>query len=312
MVYEKESHRIVDSCVVLLNITSELRGYFLIVAASVLWGTMGILAKFSYEYGVQPATLIALRQIAGFTTLLVVLVLFDRRSLKVEKRDVALLLVLGVFAVSFQRVSYFYSISFTTATVAAILFYTYPVFVNVFAWFFLREKVAFGHLVAIVLTFLGVAFVVRVYDVAALRVNFVGILFGLACSLLFVLYFLLTKRLRSRYAGWTLTLYGDGIGALVLLPVVAVSYSEVVVFPVELWLLILAIAWFPSLLAYVLYSSALKFVRASKGSVLSVIEPLSAAVLSMVFIGERLELLQTLGIAVALAGVVLLFRKSKA
>lgn len=285
----------------------ELHGYFLIVVASVLWGTMGVLAKFAYAFGVQPDVLIALRLMVGFGTLFTVLLLFARGSLRVDKRDVFALLVFGVVGVTLQRLSYFYAVSLTTATVAAILFYTYPVFLSVYAWLFFGERLTFWDVLAIVLTFVGVAFVVRVYDVAVLSVDAVGILFGLASSLFFVVYFLLVRRLRGRYASWTLTVCGDGIGALVLSPVVVVSFSNIVSFPLQVWLLVLAIAWFPSLLAYVLYSHAVKYVKA-KGSVLSVIEPLSAAVFSTVFIGERFDALQVLGIVVALAGVVFLFR----
>ena len=292
-----------------LRSNADMRGYISIVAASVLWGTMGILAKFAYVFGIRPETLIALRLIVGFVTLLVVLLLFGRGALRARRSDFLVLLGFGVFGVMLQRMSFFYAVSLTTATVAAILFYTYPVFVTILAWFLFKEKITFGDLLAIVLTFLGVALVVRVYDSASLRVNFVGVLFGLASSFLFVVYFLIAKRLRSRYASWTLTLYGDGIGALVLSPVVALSFSEIVGFPLQLWVLILAISWFSSLLAYMLYSYAIKHVKASKGSILSVIEPLSAAVFSTVFIGERLEALQVLGISLALIGVVLLFRR---
>jgi drug/metabolite transporter (DMT)-like permease len=149
---------------------------------------------------------------------------------------------------------------------------------------------------------------VRAYDVSVLRADVLGIAFGLASSVFFVVYFVLVRRLRGHYASWTLTACGDGVGALVLSPVVAVSFAEVVAFPWQVWLLVLVIAWFPSLLAYLLYSHAIKYVKA-KGSVLSVMEPLSAAVLSTVFVGERFEAWQVLGIALALAGVVLLFRR---
>lgn len=293
-----------------LRSSADMRGYISIVVASVLWGTMGILAKFAYGYGIRPELLIALRLSVGFVTMSVILLLFSRGSLRVRRGDVFLLFVFGVFGVACQRLAYFFAISLTTATVAAILFYTYPVFVSIFALFVFRERIGFGEVLAIVLTFLGVAFVVRVYDVASLRVSFAGILFGLASSLLFVLYFVLTKRFRKRYESWTLTLIGEGVGTMVMMPVAAVSFSEIAVFPAELWVLILAIAWFPSLLAYVLYSYAVRFVKASKGSILSVIEPLSAAVFSTVFIGERLEALQIFGIGLALAGVALLFRNS--
>jgi len=282
----------------------------MIVAASILWATMGILAKFAYAYGIQPSLLIAVRQLIGFTALFAIVLVFARGSLRVRRSDVFLLVVFGVFAVVFQRLAFFYAVDFTTATVATVLFYTYPVFLSFYAWFVYRERLGVLDVLAVVLTFVGVGFVARAYDVASLRVSFVGIVAGLAASLLFVVFFVLTKRLRSRYESWTVMLYGEGVGALVLMPVVAVEASEIAAFSAELWVVILTIGWFSSLLAYVLYSSAIKHVKASKGSVLSVIEPLAAAVFSTIFVGERLEALQILGMALALLGVVLLFRKS--
>jgi drug/metabolite transporter (DMT)-like permease len=282
-------------------------GYTSIVLASILWGTMGILAKLSLRYDVLPETLTALRLVVSSGTLAVILLFFRRNSLKIQKADVLFFVILGVFAVAFQRISYFYAVDFATPTVAAILFYTYPVFVTLLALFFLRERITFREVLGIVWTLLGVALVVKVYDAASLNVNFLGIIFGLLSSLLFVLYFFMTKKLRDNYASWTLTFYGDGLGALTLAPVISISLPQIVGFPLELWLLIFTIGWVPSLLAYLFYSYALKHVKASKGSILSVIEPLSATFFSAVILGESLEPLQMVGIAFALTGVVVLF-----
>lgn len=289
----------------------KMQGYASIAAASVLWGTMGILARLSFAYGILPETLIALRLLISFATLLVILILFSRSSLKIQKTDAPLFLVFGIFAVALQRISYFYAVDLTTATMAAILFYTYPVFVTISASFLLKERIYLQESSAIVLTFLGVAFVVRVYDASALSNNLIGILFGLMSSLFFVIYFMLAKRFRNKYTSWTLTLYGDAIGALTLAPIISFSVPQILVFPLQLWLLILTIAWVPSLLAYLLYSYALKYAKASKGSILSVLEPLAATVLSSIFLGENLENLQILGIALSLTGVVLIFQTGK-
>ena len=287
----------------------KMQGYVLIIIASTLWGTMGILAKLAFGYGIVPETLIALRLVVSFVTLAVGLGLFRKDAFKLQKADALMFLVLGVFAIAFQRISYFYAVNLTTATVAAILFYTYPVFVTFFAVFFLKEKFDRAMLLAVVMAFSGVALVVRIYDFASLNIDFVGMLFGLLSSLLFVLYFVMVKGLRDRYSNWTLSVYGDGIGVLALLPIIYFSASNIVEFSTELWLLILAIAWGPSLLAYLFYSYALKYVDASKGSILGVIEPLSAALFSASILGEKLEAPQVVGIALALAGVALLFRK---
>jgi len=284
-----------------------VRGYVSIALASILWGSMGVLAKFAYAYGISPMALIALRHVASFGTLFSILLLFSRGSMRIRRADVLLFLVFGVFATAFQRIAFFYAVDLTTATMAALLFYTYPVFVTVTASFLLKEKITGRVVSGVVLAFVGVALVVRAYDVSALRANLAGIVFGLLSSVLFVVYFFVAKRLRRDYANWTLTLFGDGIVALMLLPVVFVGFPSIALFPSELWMVILAIAWVPSLLAYLLYSYSLKFVKASKGSILGVMEPLTAAVLSTVFLAEGFATLQLVGMTLALIGVVLLF-----
>jgi drug/metabolite transporter (DMT)-like permease len=56
----------------------------------------------------------------------------------------------------------------------------------------------------------------------------------------------------------------------------------------------------------------LKHVESSKGSILSIIEPLSTAIFSATIIGENFEPLQIIGVALALTGVIVLFYKPKA
>jgi drug/metabolite transporter (DMT)-like permease len=91
--------------------------------------------------------------------------------------------------------------------------------------------------------------------------------------------------------------------------VIWLSIPEISVYPQQLWTLIAIIALFPSLTAYLLFSYALKHVESAKGSVLSVTEPLSAALFSVTILGETFEPLQIIGVALALIGITLLFYK---
>jgi len=286
-----------------------MRGYLLIIAASMLWGTMGIFGKLAFEYGISPPTLIALRLLISSSTILILIALFKRKFFKIQRSDIPLLLVLGIFATALQRITYFYAIELTTATIAAILFYTYPIFVTLLSSLYTKEKITFSTIFAIIFTFSGVAMVVKIYEVEWIKTSFSGIIFGVLSSLLFVFYFLITKKLRNNYTNWTLILYSEGIGLATVTPIICLSYTEITSYPQQLWLLILTIAWLPSLTAYLLYSYALKYVESSKGSILSVIEPLSAAILSTAILKENFVTLQIVGIALALIGVILLFYK---
>ncbi|MBX5328454.1 MAG: DMT family transporter [Candidatus Bathyarchaeota archaeon] len=289
----------------------QTKGYLLIVAASVIWGTMGIFGKLAFAYGIDPITLTALRIVISSSTMLLALLLFRRSLLKIEKKDLPQLIIFGVLAVALQRVAYFYTVDLTTATIAAVMFYTYPVFVTVHASIFLKEKITSTVILAIVLAFSGVALVVKAYEVAWLNTNLLGLAFGILTSLLFALYFLMCRTLRTRYTNWTLLLYGDGIGAIALIPTLFLSSSQIVNYPPQLWTLIIIIGLFPSLTAYLLFSYALKYVESAKGSILSVIEPLSAAAFSITILGEKFEIWQAAGVALALTGIILLFYKPK-
>ncbi|MGD8565232.1 MAG: DMT family transporter [Candidatus Bathyarchaeota archaeon] len=282
-------------------------GYILICGASIIWGTMGVLGKLAFKFGISPTTLIALRLLISSLTISIPVVLLKRKLLRVKRTHMIPFLVLGVLATAFQRIAYFYSVDLTTVTVAAILFYTYPILVTIYSSLVLKEKITSSTVFSIILAFSGVVLVVRTYDVSQLGISFSGVVFGVLSSILFVLYFFIIKKLRKHYTNWTLILYGDGIGALVTIPLVLFSLLEILNYPLQLWLLILAIAWGPSLLAYLMYSYALKNVESAKGSTLGVLEPLSAVFFSVTILGETFELLQTMGIVIALTGVALLF-----
>lgn len=285
----------------------KVHGYVLIAGAAVIWGTMGVLGKLAFEYGIDPITLIALRLLISSLTILTPVAFLKRNLLRIERSYLPQFLMLGVLGTAFQRIAYFYAIDLTTVTTAAILFYTYPILVTIYSSLFLKEKITSSIIFSMILAFSGVALVVRTYDVSLSSVSFFGVVSGVFSSIFFVSYFLITKRLRQSYTNWTLILYGDGIGALVLVPMVLFSFSEVLTYPLQLWLLVLAIAWFPSLLAYLMYSYALKEVESTKGSVLGILEPLSAASFSATILGEAVQLLQVLGAVLALTGVALIF-----
>ena len=290
---------------------NERSGYLLIVTASIIWGTMGIFGKFAFAYGINPVTLTALRILISSATLLVPLAFSKRKLLRVRRKDMPRLLILGIFGVALQRISYFYAVDLTTATIAAVLFYTYPVFVSLYAALFRKERITPSIVVAMILAFSGVVFTVKAYQASWLSANLLGLVFGMLTSLLFAVYFLVTRKLRDSYTNWTLLVFGDGIGAVALAPLLCFSVSEIISYPQPLWMLIIVIALFPSLIGYLIFSFALRYVEPSRGSILSVIEPLSAAAFSVAVLGETFEPLQLAGVVLVLAGVTILFYKPK-
>jgi uncharacterized membrane protein len=105
----------------------------------------------------------------------------------------------------------------------------------------------------------------------------------------------------------TMTAWAFGIGAVVLLPLAArhglVPHAA---HPGEVLGLIVYIAAIPTALAYPLYFAGAAVVRAASASVIMLIEPVSAAVLAVTLLGERLTVATLAGALLLLSSVAFL------
>jgi drug/metabolite transporter (DMT)-like permease len=150
----------------------------------------------------------------------------------------------------------------------------------------------------------------QVYDLASVRLNWVGILAGLGAGLTYGLYTLFSKVAQHRYSSWTTLTYALGLGALFMVPLQApADLVQAVANPAALfWLLMLALV--PTLGGGVAFNAALRRIPASNASIVATLEPVIATLLGWAFLGERLELGQLVGAGLILAAVVILQRES--
>ena len=68
--------------------TGETQGYLAIVAASILFGSMGTLATLSFGYSISPTTLIGLRLMVSSSKSVIFLAVLRRSLLRIRKTDV--------------------------------------------------------------------------------------------------------------------------------------------------------------------------------------------------------------------------------
>lgn len=64
----------------------EAYGYILIVAASIIWGTMGVFGTVAFGYGIDPVTLTTLRILISAGTMLIPIALSRENFLKLRER----------------------------------------------------------------------------------------------------------------------------------------------------------------------------------------------------------------------------------
>lgn len=287
--------------------TGTLRGYLLVLLAASLWATLGVIyTLLARESGLAALTVAALRAGMGGLLLLAGLLILRRDWLRINRRALRVVLLYGVFGVALFYASYVNAILSVGVAVAAVLLYTAPAWVALIAWRFLGEQLTRKHVAALLLTLTGAALVAQVFAIGALRLNVVGVGWGLLAGLTYGLWSVFNKVGVRHTNPWTLQCYGMLVGAVALLAVQPpLALRSVTLTPqTAFWLLALTLG--PTVGASVAYAAGVRTVPVSVASLVATLEPVLAALLAFVVLGETLSAGQLLGGALILLAVWLL------
>ncbi|GLR15138.1 permease [Chitinimonas prasina] len=282
----------------LLN-NRRLSGALLILLSALCFGVMPLFGRLAYAEGADTQAVLLLRfVIAG--ALLAVLMLLRRERWPRGKLALGLL-AMGAVGYAGQAFSYFTALRYASASLTALLLYTFPVIVTLIAAVWLHEPLTRRKVVALLLASAGLALTVG----DALSGSPVGIAFGLGAALIYSVYIAVGTKLTPQAGALpsaTVVMLG---GALTFL---LVSLWQAPVMPRSPlgWAAIAAIGVMCSVLAALAFFAGLARVGASEAAMLSTFEPVVTVVLAACLLGERLSVSQCLGGAVIIAAVLLL------
>ena len=285
---------------------SQWRGYAMVVTAAVCWGVMATVAKLLFrDRGVDPLILVVVRAYLATLTLFLVLGLLCPARLRIGRRDVWSAVVVGVVGLAMNNFFYFQALHLTSVATALLLQYQAPILVALYAVLVQRERLRGRIFLAMALALLGCGLVVRAYDLALLRPNLLGVLAGLGGACGFAFYILASRSALRTLNAWTLLTYAYFSAALTWTVVVPPWQLLSFGFDWGIWGAFLAVATIGTVVPFGLFISGLKFLPPTQASIVSMLEPVVAAVVAYFLLGETLIPLQILGGALVLAGVVM-------
>ena len=264
----------------------------LMTAAALVFGLMAILAKGATEH--LPGPEIAFIR---FSVGLGACALAATR-VRLRARNWRGLFWRGAFGGA-AVLCYFLTIQHLTVGVATLLNYTAPVFTALWAWLFLRERIALGTVGALALATTGVAVVI----VASAPAGGVALgpwqIVGILSSVLSGAAVATIREVRKTDGSWEIFAAFCVAGAL--FTGVPAAFHWVTPSAVE-WGMMVGVG-FTSVAAQLMMTYALRDLPASAAGVLFQLTPVSTMVLGRVFYHERPAPLAIGGAAVTLVGV---------
>jgi len=281
-------------------------GALAVAVAASAWGTLGIFAKLLYAQGVSFESLVAVRASVGWLAIIgFVLATRGARALRVERRDLAFLVPLGLVGIGAFYLLYFYTVRESTVGTSAILLYSAPAFVVVLAWLFLREPLNAAKVSGLSLTILGISLVVGAYDPANLEVSPKILLTGLLSGLAYGLYAVLGRPVAGHLSPPVILSYALAFGSMLLILAALPTLHTLVGLPTSSYLILLMLSVVHTTLAFALYTFGIRHLGAGRAAIVANIEPVVAGILGFTLLGEDLTVPKTLGAVLVISGAVL-------
>jgi len=274
-----------------------------VLAAATLWAISGVVARRLFQRAVDPAHLVQVRMLIGGLALLPLA--FARRNARLPVRTLPAVAAYALM-LSAVQLTYFEAIAAAGVAVAIFLQYTSPLIVAV--WESARARRLPSRLILASMSLAVAGSALLVLPGSGPRVPLRGFVWGIASAFSFAAATIVAGGLRRRGLSATALLAtGLALGSLVFLPLrnpwLALATIAAPDWPYFLYVAILATA-----VPFTLYASALASISGSLAMLLAMLEPVLAAALAWIALGEALAPVQLLGGALILAAIALAVR----
>jgi len=268
------------------------KGTIYSLLSGLIWGICGILGEYFFaHYQVSSGWITSMRLLVAGSVVLI-LSSFQLRSQlfdiwKKRKNYLPFLAyaILGIFSVQF----FFYlCVEYSNATTATILQFISPIFILLYNRIIYKKKASKSAIFYVLIAMIGVFLMATKGDLSKLSITPLALITGLLSALGLMFNVILPQRFAKNYGfvptvGWGMII--AGLFSNVLYPVYEISFQLDVVSI----LICLTIAFLGTAFAFFLSMKAVSLVSPLVVSVVSASEPLSSAILSVLFLGMVLD-----------------------
>jgi len=271
-----------------------------VLVGAILWGTTGTAQTFMPQT-IHPLAVGASRLAVGGFSLLVILLIM--RKIDFRNWPWKSTFYAAISMAIFQYL-FFSSVRLTGVAIGTVVTIgSAPVFSGIIEWLLVKRRPTQVWIMATALAIIGCVLLFLNKD--GIIVNPVGIAMSLGAGLLFAFYTLVNKDVLEKVEPVPAVAVIFSMSAIMLLPFLFLFETEGLMtgrgVSVVVYLGIVTTS-----VAYILFSAGLKRIPSSSAVTLSLAEPLTAALLSVIVVGERLSGTSWIGITLLLGGILVL------
>ncbi len=290
------------------------KGYIYILLTALIFSTMEISSKMIAEQ-LDPYQLTFIRFFIGGMLLLPFAIKEIKvRKITLERQDLLYFCVMGLLCVVISMSFFQLAVLYTKASTVAILFSTNPIFTMPFAYLILKEKINQRTIFALIISLIGILFILNPLGLNLGR-DFTGIIFSILAAVVFSLYSVLGKKRIPKFGGLACNCFTFLAGVAMMFVLMLLFDKPILsgITPANIGT-VLYIGIVVTGLGYLFYFLSMEETTATTASIAFFIKPALAPVLSLFILGEKISANTLCGMICILLGsyMTILSKKSAA
>jgi drug/metabolite transporter (DMT)-like permease len=224
---------------------------------------------------------------------------------KLRRKDFKWFILLAFFEPFLYYVGETYGLTTVKSTLAAVIVSTIPLFAPVLAFLVLRERISLANILGIVVSLVGVFFVI--YEpIGGFTANPAGVALMFLAVFAAICYATVLRKIPAYYSNMNVIFYQSLLGLVFFIPTFFLTdYHTIQSIQVskESLIALFMLSVFASVIAFVLFAGAVRQVGVTRTNVFVNLIPVFTAILSWFILDEILTFSKWIGIVIVVIGL---------
>lgn len=296
------------------RMNKQMKGFVLAIVGATLWGVSGTFGQFLFQQrGVNVEWLITVRMLISGSLLLILSSIRDFKntiSILNNRRDFIQLIIFGITGMVAVQYTYFAAIKHSNAATATILQFAGPVIIAIYLAIKNRRWPRSLEVLSIGLAVFGTFLLVTHGDLGTLSISKLALVMGIASAVALAIYTLQPVNLLKKYDSGIIVGWGMLIGGIAF-SFIKAPWQVEGIWDNYSFISAAFIIIFGTLIAFYTYLTAVKLIGGQKSSLLASAEPLSAALLAVLWLKVPFHIVDWIGGICIISTVFILSKSGK-
>ncbi len=275
-------------------------GYLFVIFSAIIYGLMPLMTKSIYSDGVNPITLVFLRNILAMPILLLLSV---KSGIKIEWKTFGKISFVAIMGCCLTPLLLFVSYNHIPSGAATVIHFIYPAVVILGEWLIFKIKLRIGHIISVLLCIAGIALFYNPND----ALNPSGAALALLSGIVYAIYVISLRMIKDKKIPmFTLGFYVTLVCSFVMLFVCVGTNKLAMPTSLKGWVLSLLFALALNVGAVLLFQKGAFLIGGSRAAILSTFEPITSVIVGTLILKEALGKFTVIGAVLVIAAGVLI------